>query len=93
MARRLGIQYVIWNKRIWGSYNASAGWRAYTGANKHTDHVHISFTWAGANMNTSFWTGRVGSVNWRRSQCRRPCTARREAPTGADCTRDPAGRP
>ncbi len=63
-ARRLGIQYVIWNKRIWGSYNEAAGWRAYTGANKHTDHVHISFTWAGANMNTSFWTGRVGSVNW-----------------------------
>jgi hypothetical protein len=62
MARRLGIQYVIWNKRIWGSYNASAGWRPYTGANKHTDHVHISFTWAGARKNTSFWTGRVGNV-------------------------------
>ena len=63
-ARRLGIQYVIWNKRIWGSYAASSGWRAYTGANKHRDHVHISFTWAGANKNTSFWTGRVGPVNW-----------------------------
>ena len=62
MARRLGIQYVIWNKRIWGSYNASAGWRPYTGANKHTDHVHISFTWAGARKNTSFWTGKVGNV-------------------------------
>jgi hypothetical protein len=61
-ARRLGIQYVIWNKRIWGSYNASAGWRAYTGANPHTDHVHISFTWAGARKNTSFWTGKVGAV-------------------------------
>ena len=23
MARRLGIQYVIWNRKIWGSYNAS----------------------------------------------------------------------
>jgi hypothetical protein len=61
-ARRLGIQYVIWNKRIWGSYNAAAGWRPYTGANKHTDHVHISFTWAGARKQTSFWTGKVGNV-------------------------------
>jgi hypothetical protein len=63
-ARRLGIQYIIWNGRIWGSYNWSSGWRYYNGANRHTDHVHISFTWAGANMNTSFWTGRVGAVNW-----------------------------
>ncbi|HYH33509.1 MAG TPA: hypothetical protein VD814_00005, partial [Nocardioides sp.] len=25
MARRLGIQYVIWNRRIWGSYAAGSG--------------------------------------------------------------------
>src|SRR4051794_23891550 len=31
-ARRLGVMYVIWNKKIWGSYNAGAGWRAYSGA-------------------------------------------------------------
>jgi hypothetical protein len=60
IARRLGIQYVIWNKRIWGSYAASSGWRKYTGPNPHTDHVHFSFTWAGANRQTSFWTGKVG---------------------------------
>jgi hypothetical protein len=63
-ARRLGIQYIIWNGRIWGSYKWRSGWRYYSGANRHTDHVHISFTWAGANMNTSFWTNRVGAVNW-----------------------------
>jgi hypothetical protein len=62
MARRLGIQYVIWNHKIWGAYSASAGWRKYTGANPHTDHVHISFTWAGARAKTSFWTGKVGKV-------------------------------
>ncbi len=62
MARRLGIQYVIWNRKIWGAYNASSGWRKYTGANPHTDHVHISFTWAGARAKTSFWTGKVGNV-------------------------------
>jgi hypothetical protein len=62
MARRLGIQYLIWNHKIWGSYAASAGWRKYSGPNPHTDHVHISFTWAGAGMKTSFWTGVVGDV-------------------------------
>jgi hypothetical protein len=62
MARRLGIQYLIWNHKIWGSYSASAGWRKYSGPNPHTDHVHISFTWAGARMKTSFWTGIVGDV-------------------------------
>lgn len=62
MARRLGVQYVIWNRRIWGSYAAEAGWRHYRGASPHRDHVHISFTWAGARRKTSFWTGRVGNV-------------------------------
>ena len=61
-ARRLGIQYLIWNHKIWGSYAASAGWRKYTGADPHTNHVHISFTWAGARKKTSFWTGKVGNV-------------------------------
>jgi hypothetical protein len=62
MARRLGIQYLIWNHHIWGAYSASAGWRKYTGADPHTTHVHISFTWAGARAKTSFWTGKVGNV-------------------------------
>ena len=62
MARRLGIQYVIWNRRIWGSYSASQGWRTYTGASPHTDHVHFSFSWPGANKLTSYWTGRVGAT-------------------------------
>ena len=55
MARRLGIQYIIWNHRIWGSYAAGAGWRKYTGSNPHTDHVHFSLSWAGARKQTSFW--------------------------------------
>jgi len=56
MARRLGIQYIIWNRRIWGAYSASSGWRTYTGASPHTDHVHFSLSWAGARKKTSFWT-------------------------------------
>ncbi|MEX2291905.1 MAG: hypothetical protein WD794_16460 [Mycobacteriales bacterium] len=62
MARRLGVMYVIWDSRIWKSYQADRGWQSYTGANPHTDHVHLSFSWAGALKETSYWTGRVSPV-------------------------------
>lgn len=66
MARRLGIMYAIWNKRIWFP---GGGWRTYCvmkrGAcrdpedhdirDPHTSHVHFSFTWAGARKQTTFW--------------------------------------
>ncbi len=61
MARRTGIMYVIWNKRIWSASRPTV-WRTYTGSNPHTDHVHISFGWKGARKNTSFWTGKGGVV-------------------------------
>ncbi|WP_298804249.1 hypothetical protein [uncultured Pseudokineococcus sp.] len=54
-ARRLGVMYVIWDRRIWGSYNGV--WKSYTGASPHTDHIHISLSWDGAMARTSFWTG------------------------------------
>ncbi|MGJ7439571.1 FG-GAP repeat domain-containing protein [Aquipuribacter sp. MA13-6] len=54
-AHRLGVQYVIWNKRTWQSWNGQ--WKAYTGASPHTDHVHISLSWDGAMKRTSWWTG------------------------------------
>lgn len=41
----LQVQRVIWNKRIWDD---SKGWRAYTGTNDHTDHLHIEQNWDGA---------------------------------------------
>jgi peptidoglycan hydrolase-like protein with peptidoglycan-binding domain len=59
-ARRLGIMYIIYNKKIWAIYRASEGWRTSSG---HTDHVHISFSWNGARGNTSFWTGKVGTID------------------------------
>jgi peptidoglycan hydrolase-like protein with peptidoglycan-binding domain len=59
-ARRLGIMYVIYDKKIWSVYNAKAGWRK---SYAHTDHVHVSFGWAGARGNVSFWTGAVGIVD------------------------------
>lgn len=59
LARRMGIMYVIWNRQIWGAYSADEGWRPYTGSSPHTDHVHISMSWAGARAETSFWSGSV----------------------------------
>jgi len=56
-ARRLGIQYMIWNRRIWRAYSADSGWQPYTGSVPHTDHVHFSFSCRGARQDTSFWTG------------------------------------
>jgi len=63
MIRRLGIMYVIWDHHIWGSYRADDGWRPYEGVSPHTDHIHISLSWAGGLAQTSFWTGHVGDVS------------------------------
>ncbi len=54
-ARRLGVMYVIWNRRFWSTYTGT--WRTYTGPNPHTDHVHTSFSWDGAVQRTSGWDG------------------------------------
>jgi len=62
MARRLGIMYIIWNRKIWGAYAAEKGWRPYSGVSAHTDHVHFSFSWPGALKQTSFWTRSVATV-------------------------------
>ena len=56
-ARRLGVQYVIWNKRQWSSWDRT--WTKYTGANPHTDHVHLSLSWDGAYRRTSWYTGKA----------------------------------
>lgn len=67
MVRRLGIMYVIWNRRIWSTWDES--WDVYCVQKKrkckdpdsksalhpHTDHVHISLGWPGAKMQTSYW--------------------------------------
>ena len=60
-ARRLGIMYVIYNQKIWAIYREKEGWRKSSG---HADHIHISFGWAGARANTSFWTGKVATTDY-----------------------------
>jgi putative cell wall-binding protein len=56
MARRMGLTYIIWNRQIFRMYRPSVGWQPYTGANPHSDHIHLSFSWAGAREQTSFYT-------------------------------------
>lgn len=60
-AKRLGIMYVIYNKKIWAVYRESDGWRTSSG---HTDHIHISFSWNGTRGNTSFWTGELHPTDY-----------------------------
>jgi hypothetical protein len=61
LARRLGIMYIIWNHQVWRAYEAASGWQPYSGTNPHTDHVHFSFSWAGARQQTTWWTARLDS--------------------------------
>ena len=63
-ARRLGVMYVIWDRKVWSQYRAADGWRKYTGASAHTDHVHISLTWNGATKRTSWWTGKASQTDY-----------------------------
>ncbi|QFG67413.1 hypothetical protein FY030_00565 [Ornithinimicrobium pratense] len=53
MAARFGIENLIWNRQVWDRWN---GWQIYAG-HPHDDHIHFAFTWDGAQMNTSWWTG------------------------------------
>ena len=60
MLRRLGIMYIIWNKRIWGTWSQS--WQPYPCSGVtlcHVNHMHFSFDWAGAEKKTSYWTHTV----------------------------------
>jgi hypothetical protein len=54
--RRAGVMYVIFNRQIWSVRNRK--WVPYTGPSPHTDHVHLSFSKAGAAGDTSFYTSR-----------------------------------
>lgn len=46
-SRELGVQCVIFNRKIWSSSYPDQ-WRNYTGVASHVDHLHVEFTWASA---------------------------------------------
>ncbi len=65
LARRAGIMYMIWDKQMWRAYPhgglPSGSWAPYTGGESaHTDHIHFSFSKAGADGQTSLY-GMIGS--------------------------------
>lgn len=43
-AKELGIQCIIWNRRIWSAKSPSRLGRYYGGVNPHYDHLHIELT-------------------------------------------------
>jgi hypothetical protein len=62
MARRMGIQEVIWNCRVWSTRQPAAGMRPYSVCGRgvsrtmeHKDHLHIGLNWRGARERSSFW--------------------------------------
>jgi hypothetical protein len=62
VARRLGLSYWIYNKQMYGSwnnYNPTPYSCAGDATSCHVNHIHFSFTWAGAYKQVSFWRGRV----------------------------------
>jgi hypothetical protein len=71
LARRMGVQEIIWDCGYWGAgmtsfkkygacYSESGRARKRVGATiAHRDHMHIGLSKAGAARKTSFWTRRA----------------------------------
>jgi hypothetical protein len=58
-SKELGVQCVIYNRRIWSGAYPSAGWRPYHGTDPHTTHLHVELSWASAR---SLTVARIKSV-------------------------------
>lgn len=50
--KALGIQLVIYNRKVWSLRYPDKGWRTYTGSNPHTDHLHVELCPAAAKALT-----------------------------------------
>ena len=53
MLRRAGVQYLIWDGRIWSVVKRA--WVPYHGDSPHRDHIHFSLGWDGALGKTSLY--------------------------------------
>ncbi|MCY1158999.1 MAG: Peptidoglycan-binding domain 1 protein [Citricoccus sp.] len=52
-SKEIGIQCIIWNRKIWSGAHPNSGWRNYGGRNDHVDHLHVELSWAAAKKNSS----------------------------------------
>jgi len=65
LARRLGVQEIIWDCRIfsvrsmhWKHSGLCPAGRRVSDTTAHRDHLHIGLNWLGARERTSFWRHR-----------------------------------
>ena len=58
-SKELGIQCIIWNRKIWSGSYPHAGWRPYKGQADHYDHLHVELTWAAARRTESAMVARL----------------------------------
>jgi hypothetical protein len=67
LARRMGVQEIIWNCRSWFSgdggmlpysacYDADGERKTIDDTTAHRDHIHLGLNWAGAKKRTTFWS-------------------------------------
>ncbi|MGH3651539.1 hypothetical protein [Glutamicibacter sp.] len=47
-SKELGIQCIIFNRKIFSGGYKNKGWYNYIGVNPHTDHLHVEFSWSAA---------------------------------------------
>lgn len=51
-SHELGIQCIIYDRRIFSGGSQTQGWKKYTGVNPHTDHLHVEMAWWAARTST-----------------------------------------
>ena len=54
-ARRLGVQEIAWNGRVWTSSRWRAGLRPIRSGDRRRRWLHIALTHEGARQRTSWW--------------------------------------
>jgi uncharacterized protein YcbK (DUF882 family) len=61
-AVELQVAYLIWNHNQWSWARRAEGWRPYTLANKHIDHIHVDLSWEGARNQSPLFQGGVPGI-------------------------------
>lgn len=55
----LGIQLIIWDRKVWSGSYPDQGWRPYLGLAEHRDHLHVELSRASAASLTAEHIQRV----------------------------------